>query len=301
MAFLLDSTISSKPDCPSQSVITMLGLTVNIVKLLSSPNLSRRQWALAQLPFTARRPISLQEFDDNGVGCELKGLYEGILEPERAVRWEAINAIIWAGCLSLDAIQNGLLGEGAKNGLGRESSRGIMVSLSATLGTETDRESSYRNTADSASQSLLLYSNVSAHYCGFVPRATFGTLMIRLNSLTRSSLKSRTTLPSKLISSTSADYCHCKILSPCPSPFRITMTHRRKTWTSSTIRYHGSAPSLCLYWTPARLPRPHTALMSRTPVSEKLSLGSQVSVSKKCSTYVSVQKSEPPLPRLAST
>ena len=118
-----------------------MGLTVNLVKLLSSFHVSRRQWALAQLPFTARRPISLQQFCDDGIGYELKELYEGEFEPERAVRWEAINAIIGAGSLSLEAIQDGLLGKGATHSLSAGSRRGIMAFLSAMLGTETDGES----------------------------------------------------------------------------------------------------------------------------------------------------------------
>ena len=139
MSSLLDLSISATSPRPAQSSVTAQGLTNNLVRLLSSPTRSRRQWALAQLPSAARRPLSLEQWRYNGIEDEVRRLYEGDLEVESEVRWEAVKALLKSNSLSLEALQHGLLGTAStpsQKGFGR----GIMSSLSSNLGGETECE-----------------------------------------------------------------------------------------------------------------------------------------------------------------
>jgi senataxin len=140
LSAFLDSTTSASASRPPQSHITTHGLTPILIRLLSSPDNARRNWALAQLPAAAWRPLSFQEWRDNGIGDELRRLYEGDLEVEPEARWEAIKAILKSNSLSREAVQDGLLGAASRRDQSQRSDWGVMVTLSGLLGSETDCE-----------------------------------------------------------------------------------------------------------------------------------------------------------------
>ncbi len=141
LSSLIDSVVSLSPPAV-QSSITALGLTVLLVRLLTSPDRARRQWAIAHLPATARRPLSLQDWVESGIGGEIQRLYEGELEVELSVRCQAIKAIIESNSLSRDAVKNGLLGAQVGDKQDGRPYRGVMPALSGLLGAETDGEAS---------------------------------------------------------------------------------------------------------------------------------------------------------------
>ena len=140
LSALLDSTVSI-PSSRSGPV-TALGLTPALVRLLSSSNQSRRNWALAQLPATSRRPLSLKEWRDNGIGDEVQRLYHSAKGEELKGKWFVVNALLCSDSLSQEAVRDGLLGGCKVEGSSQRSELGLMAVLSGLLGSEADGMSS---------------------------------------------------------------------------------------------------------------------------------------------------------------
>jgi senataxin len=139
IALLLDRTAASSSSSAVSS-ITALGLSPMVVKLLSSPRTDLRRWALKQIPAMSRRPLSFEGWCENGVGVEVQNLYLGDGDLLVKERWSTLETLIQSGCLSVDAIQQGLLGGRTEVTEGCLTGKGIMAVLCGMLGGEADCE-----------------------------------------------------------------------------------------------------------------------------------------------------------------
>lgn len=135
---LLDATIasSSQKTQKTASAVTHLGLTPVLIRLLSSPDQARRDWASSQIPATVRRPLTFGEWCSLGIGLEIQAFYGANDASSTEERWQTVQLIVQSRSLSPDTVRKGLLGgittEGAHGGR-----KGVMAVLSNQLGSET--------------------------------------------------------------------------------------------------------------------------------------------------------------------
>ncbi|ORY29551.1 SEN1 N terminal-domain-containing protein [Naematelia encephala] len=135
IASLIDNIINSLPGSPIRSTIVALGLTPVLIRLLSSPNEARRDFARTLLPACVRRPLSFDEFSDNGIGHEIQALYTGGDSIAIGERWSSVVELLKSKSLSDEVVNRGLLrGEGLNS-----SGRLIMSILSSHLGSDSPK------------------------------------------------------------------------------------------------------------------------------------------------------------------
>ena len=120
---------------------TSLGLTSLIAHLLSSTDSLRREWAMNQLVGCAQRPISLEEWFDNGIGEDVQHLWTANLDHAEP-RWSALEQLLRSRCLSLEVIQIGLLEGKSSSATDRTTRpRSVMAALGQVLGSEVPCQS----------------------------------------------------------------------------------------------------------------------------------------------------------------
>lgn len=137
VAALVDSAVSSSANA---STAGSLGLTPVLVTLLSSADNARRQWATKVISACSRRPLSFDEWCENGIGVEVQNFYLGAGDLAPQERWSITENLLKSGCLSLETIQKGLLGGQAEIGTGRRAGKSLTSVLSGMLGGASDRE-----------------------------------------------------------------------------------------------------------------------------------------------------------------
>jgi senataxin len=137
VAVLVDSAVSSAANA---SAAGSLGLTPVLVSLLSSADTARRQWATKVISACSRRPLSFDEWCENGIGVEVQNFYLGAGDLAPQERWSTMETLLKSGCLSLETIQKGLLGGQVEVGSSRRAGKSVMAVLSGMLGGASDRE-----------------------------------------------------------------------------------------------------------------------------------------------------------------
>ncbi|ODO09298.1 hypothetical protein I350_02898 [Cryptococcus amylolentus CBS 6273] len=129
---LIDDALSTPPPAS----LSALGMTPVHARLLSSTELSKREWCLALLPAAARRPLSFTEWCSLGIGSELQDLYnDGSLDGE--TRWTVMKTVIDSKVLDKETVERGLLKGQLEDEPHGRTGRGLMPVLSGLISSDT--------------------------------------------------------------------------------------------------------------------------------------------------------------------
>lgn len=132
----LDTAVSGS-NVNGPSIASSLGLNPVMVALLSSPEITRRQWALNQIELMTRA-IAFDEWSESGIGTEVQNLFLAAHPGGIVEQWRSMKVLIDERRLKVDTVQKGLLEGLYEAGTPARADRSVMSYIARLLGSPSD-------------------------------------------------------------------------------------------------------------------------------------------------------------------